>query len=152
MNGVVNHFAAVGRGAVSKGSLMCVSQQTECRSRCELLLSLTLIFPQMSNKTTLHYFSLLKNIVIFHNNIYLSCNCCCCSADKSCLTFCNPLDCSMPDFPVLHCLLEFAEIHVELVILSNHFTLHCPFLLLPSIFPSIRVFSNESLLMNVSLL
>ena len=52
----------------------------------------------------------------------------------------------MPDFPVLHCLLEFAEIHVELVILSNHFTLHCPFLLLPSIFPSIRVFSNESLL------
>ena len=30
--------------------------------------------------------------------------------------------------------------------LSNHLILHCPLLLLPSIFPSIRVFSNESVL------
>ena len=29
---------------------------------------------------------------------------------------------------------------------SNHLILYCPFLLLPSIFPSIRVFSNESVL------
>ena len=35
---------------------------------------------------------------------------------------------------------------IESVILSNHFILCCPFLLLPSIFPSIRVFSNESTL------
>ena len=34
----------------------------------------------------------------------------------------------------------------ELVILSNHLILHRPLLLLPSIFPSIRVFSNESAL------
>ena len=34
----------------------------------------------------------------------------------------------------------------ESVILSNHFILCCPLLLLPSIFPSIRVFSNELLL------
>ena len=33
---------------------------------------------------------------------------------------------------------------VESVIPSNHFILYCPLLLLPSIFPSIRVFSNES--------
>ena len=33
---------------------------------------------------------------------------------------------------------------IELVMPSNHLTLCCPFLLLPSIFPSIRVFSNES--------
>ena len=33
---------------------------------------------------------------------------------------------------------------IELVILSHHFVLCCPLLLLPSIFPSIRVFSNES--------
>ena len=34
----------------------------------------------------------------------------------------------------------------ELVMPSNHLILHCPLLLLPSIFPSIRVFSNESVL------
>ena len=35
---------------------------------------------------------------------------------------------------------------IELVMPSNHFILCCPFLILPSIFPSIRVFSNESVL------
>ena len=73
--------------------------------------------------------------------------CCCCSAAKSCLTLCDPMDCSMPGFPVLYCLLEFAQImSIELVMLSNHTILCCPLLLLASIFPSIRVFSNESAL------
>ena len=35
---------------------------------------------------------------------------------------------------------------IKLVMPSNHFILCCPFLLLPSIFPSIRVFPNESVL------
>ena len=35
---------------------------------------------------------------------------------------------------------------IESVMLSNHLILCCPLLLLPSIFPSIRVFSNESVL------
>ena len=35
---------------------------------------------------------------------------------------------------------------IELVVSSNHFILCCPLLLLPSIAPSIRVFSNESVL------
>ena len=35
---------------------------------------------------------------------------------------------------------------IELVMPSNHLILCCPLLLLPSIFPSIRVFSNESFL------
>ena len=35
---------------------------------------------------------------------------------------------------------------IELVMPSNHLILHCPLLLLPSIFPRIRVFSNESAL------
>jgi len=53
------------------------------------------------------------------------------------------MDCSTPGFHVLHYLLEFAQIHVhESVMVSNHLILCCP-LLLPSIFPSIRVFSNE---------
>ena len=32
-----------------------------------------------------------------------------------CPTFCNPMDCSMPGFPVLHCLPEFAQTHVNQV-------------------------------------
>ena len=73
-------------------------------------------------------------------------NGCCRSATKSCPTLCNPTDCSPPGFPVLHCLLEFAQTHVyELVLPSNHLIL-CHPLLLPSILPSIRVFSNEPVL------
>ena len=59
----------------------------------------------------------------------------------------TPMDCSMPGFPVYHQLPELAQIHVhELVMSSNHVILCCPLLVLPSIFPSIRVFSNESVL------
>ena len=50
----------------------------------------------------------------------------------------------MPGLPVHHQLPEFTQMSIELVMLSNHFILCCPLLLLPSIFPSIRVFSNES--------
>ena len=41
--------------------------------------------------------------------------CCCCSVTKLCLTFCDPMDCSMLGFPVLHYLLEFAQSHVHCV-------------------------------------
>ena len=34
---------------------------------------------------------------------------------ESCLTLCDPMDCSTPGFPVLHCLLEFAQTHVHWV-------------------------------------
>ena len=67
---------------------------------------------------------------------------------KSCPALCSPMDCSTPGFPVLHCPLEFAQIHVHWVddaIQPSH-PLCCPLLLLPSISPSIRVFSNESAL------
>ena len=40
---------------------------------------------------------------------------CCRSVTKSCPALCNPMDCSMPDFPVLHYLMEFAQIHVHWV-------------------------------------
>ena len=39
----------------------------------------------------------------------------CCSVSKSCPTLCNPMDCSMPGFPVFHCLPEFAQTHVHWV-------------------------------------
>ena len=58
------------------------------------------------------------------------------------LTLCDPMDCIMLGVPVLHCLLEFAQTH-ESVIRSNHLVLCHPLLFLPSIFPNIRVFSNE---------
>ena len=70
-----------------------------------------------------------------------------CSVAKLCLTLCDPMDCSMPGFPVLHYLPELAQTHVHWVVMaSNHLILCCPLFLLPSIFPSIRVFSNKSVL------
>ena len=71
---------------------------------------------------------------------------CCCSAAQSCPTLCDPMDCSTRGFPVLHHVPKFAQTH-ESVMPSNHLILCCPLLLLPSIFPSIRVFSNESALL-----
>ena len=41
--------------------------------------------------------------------------CCSCSVIQSCPTLCDPTDCSMPGFPVLHYLPEFAQIHVHWV-------------------------------------
>ena len=56
------------------------------------------------------------------------------------------MDWSMPGFSVLHHLPEFAQTDVHwLVMPSNHLILCRPFLL-PSVFPNIRVFSNESAL------
>ena len=57
------------------------------------------------------------------------------------------MDCSMPGFPVLHFLPEFAQTHVHWVsdaIQPSHSL--SPLLLPPSIFPSIRVFSHELVL------
>ena len=63
------------------------------------------------------------------------------------LTLCNPMDCSTPSFPVHQPLSELAQTHVHQVAMpSNHLILCRPLLLPPSIFPSIRVFSNESVL------
>ena len=66
------------------------------------------------------------------------------SVAQLCLTLCNPMGCSTPGFPVLHYLPEFAQtLSIESVTPSNHLILCCPLLFLPSIFPSIRVFSKE---------
>ena len=69
------------------------------------------------------------------------------SVTQLCLTLCNLMDCSMPGFPVLHYLLEFAQtMSIELVKPSSHLILCQPLFLLPSVFPSIRIFSSESAL------
>ena len=70
--------------------------------------------------------------------------CWCCSVAKSCPALCEPMNCSTPGFPVLHYLLEFAQTHVHRVgdaIQTSH-PLSSPSPL-PSVFPIIRVFSNE---------
>ena len=57
------------------------------------------------------------------------------------------MNCSRPGLPVHHQLPGSTQTHViESVMPSNHLILCRPLLLLPSIFPSIRVFSNESVL------
>ena len=61
----------------------------------------------------------------------------CCSVAKSCLTFCNPMDCSTPGFPVLHYLPEFAGfMSTESVMPSNHLILLAPFSSCPQPFPA----------------
>ena len=88
-----------------------------------------------------------------------------CLVTKLCPTLRDPMDCSTPGFPVLHHLPELTQTHVhgvsdttansqgllkpmsiESVMPSKHLILCRPLLLLPSIFPKIRVFSNESVL------
>ena len=64
-----------------------------------------------------------------------------------CLILYDPMDCSMPGFPVHHQLLELAKLmSIKSVMPSSRLILCCPLLLLPSIFPSIRASSNESVL------
>ena len=61
-----------------------------------------------------------------------------------CPALCDPMDCSLTGFPAItnsHSLLKL--ISTELVMPSNHLILCHPLLLLPSIFPSIVVFSHE---------
>ena len=71
-----------------------------------------------------------------------------CLVTKLCPTLWDPMDCRTPGLPFLHRLLEFTQIHVPwvqwcyLTISSSA----APLLLLPSIFPSIRMFSSESAL------
>ena len=68
------------------------------------------------------------------------------SVTQSFMTVCDPVECSMPGFPVHHHLLELAQTHVHRVSDATQpsHSLSSPFP--PSIFPTVRVFSNESAL------
>ena len=64
-----------------------------------------------------------------------------------CPTLCDPMNRSTPGLPVHHQLPSLPKLmSIESVMPSNHLILCRPLRLLPSIFPSIRVFSNESAL------
>ena len=70
------------------------------------------------------------------------------SVTQSCQTLCDPMDCSMPGSPVHHLLPEVAQTHFHCVTDAIQLLILCrPLLLLTSNFPSIRVFSNESVLL-----
>ena len=68
------------------------------------------------------------------------------SVARSCPTLCDSMDCSMPGFPITNSQSLLKLMSIESVMPSNHLILCHPLLLLPSIFLSIRVFSNESIL------
>ena len=95
-----------------------------------------------------------KLVFIFKGQVEVVCllvekitNICCYSITKSCPTLCDPMDCSMSGFPVIQHLPEFSQTHVQWVSdVINHLIFCYPLLLLHSILPSIRVFSNESAL------
>ena len=83
-----------------------------------------------------------------YTTLQTKCTICCFSVTHLCLTLCNPMDCSMPvqsslSFTTSQSLLKLMSI--DLVMPSNHLILCFP-LLLPLIFPSIRVFPSQSAL------
>ena len=85
---------------------------------------------------TLYFFT--SFLLLFSHSVQFS------SVTQSCPTLCDPMDCSTPGFlcfTISQSWLKFMSI--ELVMPSNHLILYHPLLLLPSIFSSIRVFSNE---------
>ena len=134
------------------GSEQCKAESTSARHSSSLtykpfrrqLFSIPFFFFQNRNikcstsRNSARLFSLdkypLKNTI---------CSCCCCSVGKGCPTLCDAMDYSMPDSSVLDYLLEFAQIHVYWVGDAIYLIVWRPLLLWPSIFPRIRVFSNE---------
>ena len=69
------------------------------------------------------------------------------SVTQSCLTLCNPMNCSTPGLPIHHHLPEFTQTHVHRVgdVIQPYHPLSSPSPPAP-IPPSVRVFSNESTL------
>ena len=65
-----------------------------------------------------------------HLCIYTICLKSFCLVAQLCLTFCDPLDCSMPGFPVLHYLLKFAQTQVHWSVMPSHHLVLCFLLLL----------------------
>ena len=78
------------------------------------------------------------SIANYSNEIPLYCGC---SITQLSLTLCNPMDCSTPGFPVLHCLLEFTQTHVHWV--SG--TIQLSYSLLPPSPPALNLFKLQGL-------
>ena len=68
------------------------------------------------------------------------------SVTQSCPTLCNPIDCSQDSLTINKSWSLLKLMPIESGMPSNHLILCLPLLIWPSIFPSIRVFSDESAL------
>ena len=101
--------------------------------------------------------------LLIHSSPHLFPLCCCCSVSKSCPALCHPISSvpllsrvrrsATPWTTALQASLSITNswsflklMSIESVMPTNHLILCCPLLFLPSIFPSIRLFSNESAL------
>ena len=74
----------------------------------------------------------------------------CCLVAQSCPTLCDPMECSTPGSPSFTISQSlFKLMFIESMVPSNHLILCHPFLLLPSIFPSIRSFPMSWLFTSV---
>ena len=88
------------------------------------------IYPHFQTKSKLQYLTVQFSSVI-----------------QSCPSLCDPMDCSTPGLPSITNSWSLLKLrYIESVMPSNHLILFCPLLFSPSIFPSIRVFPNESAL------
>ena len=71
------------------------------------------------SKSSLYIWKFLAHILLkpsledFEHD--LASECCCSSVSQSCLILCEPMDCSMPGFPVFHFLPELAQTHIHWV-------------------------------------
>ena len=101
--------------------------------------------PHLSEKFT--YYILSKNHL---RQLFSVCNCRLLqfsSVAQLCLTLCDPMDCSMPGLPIHTNSQSWLKLtSIELVMPYNYFILYHPLLLPSLVFPSIRVFSKESVL------
>ena len=85
-----------------------------------------------------------KYPILFFPSLSKPSCCWCCSVVKSCLTLGDPRDCGMPGSLFLIIFQSLPKFMFnELLIPSNHLILCHPLLFLPSILPSIRVFSSS---------
>ena len=106
--------------------------------------------PHMQGAAREQFFLLYKRVSFistliptskYHHSVQFS------SVTQLCLTLCDPMNCSTPaSLSITNSRSLLKPMSIESVMPSNHLTLCRPLLLLPSIFPRIRVFSNESAL------
>ena len=98
----------------------------------------------IAEKKSQVYYYLLETLIDYYGfNLYFQFS----SVPQSCLTLSTPWTAAhQASLSITNSRSLPKLISIELVMPSNHLILCCPLLLLPSIFPSIRVFSNESAL------
>ena len=87
------------------------------------------------------YLRALNIHILFTTSIQFS------SLTQSCLTFCNPMDWSTSGFCITNSQSLLKLMSIQSLVPSNHLILCHPLLLLPSIFPSRRVFSKKSVIL-----